>query len=158
MHRLKALPAALTALLAHGFAPLAQADHIEELLVSASHDRRTIDITDALSPSPDVARLLQKAPGANVNSNGPISGIQQYRGMAGSRVAVSLDGAQLSPAGPNWMDPPLSYAVGGQLDALEVHRGIAPVSAAQEAIGGAIIARHAHGKFTETRDFELSGQ
>ena len=113
----------------------AHADQMEELVVTASHDTRTIDVTSELVISPDVAQLLKKAPGANVNSNGPLTGIPQYRGMFGSRIAVSMDGAQLAPSGPNWMDPPLSYAVGGQLESLEVYRGIAPVSVAQESLG-----------------------
>lgn len=157
-HRRAALSSALIAVIAAEFAPRVAADHMEELVVSANHDRRTIDITDELSPSPDVTQLLKKAPGANVNTNGPLTGIPQYRGMSGARISVSLDGAQLAPSGPNWMDPPLSYATGGQLDALEVYRGIAPVSAAQEAIGGAVIARQTHGEFSRSGDFEISGR
>jgi iron complex outermembrane recepter protein len=139
-------------------ATTSQADHIEELVVSASHDTRTIDITDELVVAPDVAQLLKKAPGANVNSNGPITGIPQYRGMYGSRIATSLDGTQLAPSGPNWMDPPLSYARNGQLESLEVYRGIVPVSVAQESIGGAIDARTRRGEFTRSREFQVSGR
>lgn len=134
------------------------ADHIEELVVTASHDSRTIDITDELVISPDVAQLLKKAPGANVNSNGPLTGIPQYRGMYGSRIATSLDGTQLAPAGPNWMDPPLSYARNGQLQSLEIYRGIAPVSVAQESIGGAIDAQTNRGQFSTGRDFDVTGR
>lgn len=151
----KTLALALAATLA---ASHSQADHIEELVVTASHDTRTIDITDELVISPDVAQLLKKAPGANVNSNGPITGIPQYRGMSGPRVAVSVNGSQLAPSGPNWMDPPLSYATSGQLQSLKVYRGIAPVSVAQESIGGAIDARANEGEFTNSRDFNLSGR
>jgi iron complex outermembrane receptor protein len=131
---------------------------IEELVVTGRHDTRTIDITDELVISPDVAQLLKKAPGANVNSNGPLTGIPQYRGMFGSRIATSLNGSQLAPSGPNWMDPPISYAVGGQLESLEIYRGIVPVSVAQEAIGGAIDARTNRGNFTSSDEFELSGR
>ncbi|MEH6584944.1 MAG: TonB-dependent receptor [Halioglobus sp.] len=133
------------------------ADHIEELVVTASHDTRTINVSDELVVSADVAQLLKKAPGANVNSNGPLTGIPQYRGMSGSRIATSLDGTQLAPSGPNWMDPPLSYARNGQLQSLEVYRGIAPVSVAQESIGGAIDAHTNRGEFTAARDFSISG-
>ncbi len=139
-------------------AATAQAQGIEELVVSASHDTRTIDVTDALVVSADIAQLLKQAPGANVNSNGPITGIPQYRGMYGPRLATSLDGKQLAPAGPNWMDPPISYAVTAQLESLEVYRGIAPVSVAQESIGGAIDARTRHGEFGGDREFRLEGQ
>ena len=137
---------------------LALANPVEELVISAQRDTRTIDVTDALLISPDVAQLLKEAPGANVNSNGPITGIPQYRGMYGPRIAISLDGNMLAPAGPNWMDPPISYAVTAQLESLEVYRGIAPVSVAQESIGGAIDARTRHGEFTSSETFELQGE
>ena len=146
-----AVVAALTTLSAHG-------EHMEELVVTAIHDTRTVDVTSELVISPDVAQLLKKAPGANVNSNGPLTGIPQYRGMFGSRIAVSQNGAQLAPSGPNWMDPPLSYAVGGQLESLEIYRGIAPVSVAQESIGGAIDARTNRGSFSDSDDMELHGR
>ena len=146
-----AIAALLSALPVH-------ADHLEELVVTASHDKRTIDVADEMLISPDVAQLLKKAPGANVNSNGPLTGIPQYRGMYGPRVAVSMDGAHLAPSGPNWMDPPLSYAVGGQLESLELYRGIAPVSVAQESIGGAVDVKSMHGDFTDGKNFELAGR
>ena len=84
--------------------------------------------------------MLRRAPGANVNNNGPLSGIPQYRGMFGPRIGVQLDGMELAPAGPNWMDPPLSYAAAAQLESLKLYRGIAPVSVVQESIGGAVTA------------------
>lgn len=134
------------------------ADHLEELVVTASHDTRTIDVGDEISVAPDVTQLLKRAPGANVNSNGPLTGIAQYRGQYGARVAVSMDDTHLAPSGPNWMDPPLSYAVGGQLESLQLFRGIAPVSVAQESIGGAIKAEANRGVFTQSEDFTLHGR
>ena len=136
----------------------ALAEPMEELVVTATHSTRTIDVTNALSISPDVAQLLKVAPGANVNSNGPLTGIPQYRGMYGSRVATAIDGNQLAPSGPNWMDPPISYVVGSQLESLEVYRGIVPVSVAQESIGGAVDARLNKGTFGTGSDFALSGR
>lgn len=135
-----------------------RADHIEELVITASHDTRTIDVTSQLVISPDVAQLMRKAPGVTVISNGPLTGMPAYRGMFGPRIATSLDGSQLAPTGPNWMDPPLSYAVGAQLESLEIYRGIAPVSVAQESIGGAIDAKTRRGEFSASEDFELSGR
>ena len=78
--------------------------------------------------------------------------------MYGPRIATSLNGNQLAPAGPNWMDPPISYAVTAQLESLEVYRGIAPVSVAQESIGGAIEAHTHHGDFTNSHKFTASGK
>ena len=136
----------------------AAANPLEELVVSAQYDSRSIDVADALVVSADVSQLLKEAPGANVNSNGPITGIPQYRGMYGARIATSLDGTQLAPSGPNWMDPPISYARSGQLESLEIYRGIAPVSVAQESIGGAIDARTIRGEFSAGSDFKVSGK
>ena len=151
-----AVGAAATALLI--IAPNTLAQSIEELIVTGRHDTRTIDVTEALSISADPANLLHDAPGANVTSNGPISGIPQYRGLFGPRIAVSLDGNQLAPAGPNWMDPPISYAVTAQLEVLEVYRGIAPVRLAQETLGGAIDARTRRMDFGAGDEFALQGR
>ena len=98
------------------------ADHMEEVVVSGSHEKRTIDVVDELTIAADSAQLLKKAPDANVNGNGPLTGIPQYRGMYGPRVGVQLNGTQLAPAGPNWMDPPLSYAAAAQRVAAAVSR------------------------------------
>ena len=86
---------------------------IEEIRISASRDTRVINLAEEITPSPDLASLLKKAPGANVNRNGPLTGIAQYRGMYGPRIAVKVDGANIAPSGPNWMDAPLSYAATG---------------------------------------------
>jgi iron complex outermembrane receptor protein len=132
--------------------------NIEEVLVIAEPDSRRIDVTEALSVAPDPAQLLHAAPGANVTRNGPITGIPQYRGLFGPRIAVALDGNQLAPAGPNWMDPPISYAVTAQLEVLEVYRGIAPVRVAQETLGGAIEARTRRMAFGSSKTFDIQGR
>ena len=58
----------------------------------------------------DTATVLKEIPGANVNSNGPVTGIAQYRGLYGDRVAVSIDQLGVISGGPNAMDTPLFYA------------------------------------------------
>ncbi len=136
----------------------ARADTLEELLVSAKRDTRTVDVVQTLSVAPDVSQLLREAPGGNVNSNGPITSIPQYRGLFGPRIAVSLNGSTLAPAGPNWMDPPLSYAMSAQLESLQIYRGIVPVSVTQESIGGAIDAQTRRGSYGDSDKFELSGR
>ena len=136
----------------------AAADHMEELVITARHDSRVVEVSDDSLIAPDVTELLKRVPGGQVNSNGPLTGIPQYRGMYGGRIATTLDGTELAPSGPNWMDPPLSYAISGQLEALEVYRGIAPVSIAQESIGGAVQARTRVGDYATGSDFELSGR
>ncbi|MBL1352614.1 MAG: TonB-dependent receptor [Zetaproteobacteria bacterium] len=89
----------------------------------------------------DAADLLTSTAGANVNKNGPTTGIVQYRGMYGSRVNVQVNGLNIAPAGPNWMDPPLSHVAPLQLESIKVIRGISPVSAGAESIGGTVQAK-----------------
>ena len=54
--RYRFTPLAITTLLAAG---AAQADHLEELVVTASHDTRTIDVSDEFSVAADVTQLLK---------------------------------------------------------------------------------------------------
>jgi iron complex outermembrane receptor protein len=105
----------------------------------------------------DSAELLRSVPGANVNRNGALTGISQYRGMYGSRVNVLIDGLNVAPAGPNWMDPPLSYIPSPLLQDLTVIRGVSPVSAGSETIGGTIKANSRRGEFGIGSDYEIHG-
>jgi len=88
--------------------------------------------------APDLADWLISVPGANINSNGPITGVAQYRGLYGDRLATSLDGHPVIGAGPNAMDTPLSYSTPLIVDYLTVYRGVAPVSVGVNTLGGAI--------------------
>ncbi|MCU7959542.1 MAG: TonB-dependent receptor [gamma proteobacterium symbiont of Bathyaustriella thionipta] len=108
--------------------------------------------------SPDSADLLRNVPGANVNKNGPLTGISQYRGMYGSRVNVLVDGLNVAPAGPNWMDPPLSMIPSSQLQDIRVIRGVSPVSAGSETVGGTIMANSRRGDFSAGEQFDVHGR
>ena len=148
-------PRTLVGVLASAVSVVAWGGHMEEVIVSGSHEKRTIDVVDEMTIAADTAQLLKQAPGATVNGNGPLTGIPQYRGMYGPRVGVQLNGTQLAPAGPNWMDPPLSYAAAAQLESLQLYRGIAPVSVVQESIGGAVNAVTARGEFSDSSAMTL---
>lgn len=105
----------------------------------------------------DPADLLKYAPGASVNKNGVLTGIEQYRGMYGSRVNTLVNGLNVAPAGPNWMDPPLSYIPSAELADITVIRGISPVSEGSETIGGTIRANSRDGEFGSGEEFEAHG-
>ncbi|MBH79036.1 MAG: TonB-dependent receptor [Gammaproteobacteria bacterium] len=126
-----------------------QADRaeLEELVVIGEKYSRTYELADTVDIAPDSATLLRKAVGANIVSNGPLTGIAQIRGMSRYRINTQINGAVISAGGPNWMDPPLSYAPAAHLESLEVYRGIAPVGAGQESIGGVINAKTWDGEF-----------
>ena len=105
----------------------------------------------------DTASLLKRVPGANVNRNGPLTGIASYRGMFGNRINISIDGASMKEVGPNSMDPPLSHIPAPLTGNLTVHRGISPVSSGIESFGGSMHAESKKGRFSETDEIELSG-
>jgi len=131
---------------------------IEEITVVGVRDTHTVIVDDTLVATPDTAQLLRKMPGANVNKNGELTGIAQYRGMFGDRIQVSVDGAQINGAGPNAMDAPLHYAPVAILESLTINRGIVPVSKGQETIGGYVEANTYAGDFGTTKGFEFSGR
>jgi len=107
--------------------------------------------------APDLADWLTSVPGANINSNGPITGIAQYRGLYGDRVAASLDGHPVIGAGPNSMDTPLSYSTPLIVDSMTVYRGIAPVSAGINTLGGAVEVKMRKAETMNNQDTDLSG-
>lgn len=106
----------------------------------------------------NTALLLKRVAGANVNFNGTLAGIAQYRGMYAERVNIDVDGMTIGNACSNNMDAPLHYMPRTLVERLEVIRGIAPVSSGIETIGGTVIARSRAGAFGEDDNFRLSGR
>ncbi len=140
---------------------LASADHntdpideivVEEKITSAA--AAAVDMEQAALL--DTAAALKSIPGANVNTNGSITGIAQYRGMYGDRVAVTIDNHAVVSGGPNSMDAPFSYVSPMITETVAVERGIASVSSSPEAIGGHLDARLARGSFGD-EDFGIAG-
>ncbi|MCB1670787.1 MAG: TonB-dependent receptor [Gammaproteobacteria bacterium] len=140
-------------------AVLAQdAQRVQEITVVGVRDTHTVVTDDKMVAPPDTAQLLRKMPGANINKNGELTGIAQYRGMYGDRIRVSVNGAQISGAGPNAMDSPLHYAPVAILESLTINRGIASVSSGQETIGGYVQAQTYSGEYGGSGDFEFKGR
>ena len=108
--------------------------------------------------TPDTGDLVKRLPGANVNKNGAITSIAQYRGLFGNRVNVLVDGTNLHEVGPNSMDSPLSYIPSTLLADVAVFRGIAPVSSGIETIGGTMMANSKKAEFTNSDEAEFHGQ
>ena len=138
-----------------------EAETIYEILVPgetiSSENILLVSPKDSPSAAIDSASLLKALPGANVNSNGPITGIAQYRGLYGDRVAIIMDEENVMSGGPNAMDAPLSYAPPLLLESLSATQGIASVSASQESIGGEMKASLDRGQFGEERQFTGRG-
>jgi len=138
-------------------APPARVDVLVTGEPAPSFERSRIRPEQSRGAEPDAAALLRGTPGANVNSNGPVSGQVQYRGMFGPRMNVRVDGMAIAPGGPNWMDPPLHYVPRAQLEELELERGIASVGDGIESFGGTVRARSKQGRFAESDAFEIHG-
>jgi iron complex outermembrane recepter protein len=134
------------------------AQRVEEITVIGVRDTHTVITDDTLVAPADTAQLLRKMPGANINKNGELTGIAQYRGMYGDRIRVSVNGAQINGAGPNSMDAPLHYAPVAILESLTINRGIASVSSGQETIGGYVEAKTYSGEYGSGNAFEFGGR
>ena len=142
------LPAALTAQ-----EPIdGRASAVDEVRVigrSVTTDMARVEVSRELLV--DTATVLKDIPGANVNANGPVTGIAQYRGMFGDRISVVIDHLGVVSGGPNAMDTPLSYLSPMITENLSVVRGIPSVSLAPESIGGHVSTTLSRG------DFSLAG-
>lgn len=124
--------------------------------IKPSLNQRVIDETQTIAP--DVSQLLLDLPGASINQNGKVSAIAQYRGLYGDRIAIKLNGHTIMGAGPNAMDTPLSYSPAITTESMQVFRGIAPVSAAIETLGGAILVHNVTAKLTDSDSWKASGE
>jgi iron complex outermembrane recepter protein len=130
---------------------------VTEVEITGISDTSELITSDRMIASPDAGALLRHLPGANINKNGELTGIAQYRGMFGNQVNVAINGLPISSAGPNAMDSPLHYAPLAMLEAITLHRGITPVSMGMETIGGSLEASTFRGDFKGT-DFEFNSK
>jgi iron complex outermembrane receptor protein len=136
------------------------AEHLELPTLSVegiSAEEAPYALPNTIISVPDTGELLKKLPGANINRNGPLTSIAQYRGLYGGRVNVLIDGVKISSAGPNSMDSPLSYIPGTRLESISLYRGISPVSSGIETLGGTIIASSKKAEFTHNENVEFHG-
>ena len=84
----------------------------------------------------DFGDQLAALPGVSISRNGPVTGLIQYRGLYGDRVGVTIDGVDITGAGPNAMDSPLSHVLPEPGLTATLYRGIVPVSAGVQTLGG----------------------
>jgi Outer membrane receptor for ferrienterochelin and colicins len=110
---------------------------------------------DELKPeaaaSSDTASVLGNIPGVNVYSAGGVSGLPVIDGFADDRLNILIDGASISSACANHMNPPLSYIAPLNIGKVEVLSGITPVSKGGDSIGGTIIVDRQAPQFAATR-------
>jgi iron complex outermembrane receptor protein len=135
------------------------ADNIEKIVVTATHlntqinAEATVKVTD-----PDLSSWLTSVPGANINRNGAVTGIAQYRGLFGDRVSTTINGHNIIGSGPNAMDSPLSYGPTFLVESMSVYQGIAPVSAGLDTLGGAIEVTTLKADISHSSNLTKNGQ
>ncbi|WKE66251.1 TonB-dependent receptor [Gallaecimonas kandeliae] len=76
--------------------------------------------------------------GVDFSAAGGVSALPVLNGLMGDRVKVQLDGADISSACANQMNPPLSYVSGNQIGSAQVLAGVSPVSLGGDNIAGVI--------------------
>ena len=144
------LAAAMAPFLIAAGAPLcAQSEEVNEIRVVGRQEfRETQFDATRTSAGADSALLINRVPGGGANSNGPLSGQIQYRGMFGPRVNVRIDGMLIHGGGPNWMAPPLHHIPAALMQDLVVEQGIASITTGG-GIGGAATARWKRPSFND---------
>ncbi len=85
----------------------------------------------------DTADILSEH-GVNFSSAGGISSLPVLRGLNDERIKLIIDGAEITSACANHMNPALSYIDSSRVNSVEVMAGITPVSMGGDSIGGTI--------------------
>jgi len=122
---------------------------------STTVDRRRIAPLSAATS--DTASLLRDVPGLALSAAGGISSLPVIHGLADDRLRIRVDGMDLISACANHMNPPLSYIDPTQVENLQVHAGITPVSLGGDSIGGTILATSRAPRFAEAGEGVLAG-
>jgi iron complex outermembrane receptor protein len=86
----------------------------------------------------DTAQLLDEVPGVYFHTGGGVSGLPTIRGLADDRVRILVNGATVSSACANHMNPSLSYINPAKVAKISVMTGITPVSMGGDSLGGTI--------------------
>ena len=138
----------------------AQSNDVLQDVITVYGSHMTAQTQDNIKPetepvaAPDAAAFVARLPGADINNNGQLSGQVQYRGLFGPRINVQVDGNNVMPGGPGWMDPPLHYAPMPLVARIQVDRGVSPVRNGPGLAGG-VNAVFKKANFGETSEFNM---
>ncbi len=146
--------------LALGFAPASQAEEIFSMPDIVVQGARAPAVGETrLRPdggtgtvTNDLAGWLKSAPGVQAVAAGGVSSLPSIRGFSDERLSTRIDGMEIFAACPNHMNPALSYLGTGQVEEVRIYRGVSPVSAGGDAIGGSIQVK------TKTPGFVKAGE
>lgn len=118
---------------------------------SANPRMITIDPSIAIQPLPanDGADALKHIAGFSVIRKGGTDGDPTFRGMAGSRLPVLLDGACTLGGCGNRMDPPTAYVFPSSFDKVTVLKGPQSVLYGPGASAGVVLFERSAPRFVE---------
>lgn len=141
--------------------PVSSGNTLEEIIVvGASRGKADTELEAGIEPvrvqAADSAGLIALMPGGALVNNGAVSGQVQFRGLAGARVDVTVDGQRFGSGGPNLMDPAMQYAPPTLLASLDVARSIGSVSKGP-GLAGSVNARYKTVGFSNEATFVTSG-
>lgn len=90
--------------------------------------------------------------GVDFSAAGGVSNLPILNGLMGDRVKVLVDGAEVTAACANQMNPPLSYISANQVTAYNVVAGVSPVSAGGDNIAGVISVNSISPQYSENTE------
>jgi iron complex outermembrane receptor protein len=93
--------------------------------------------------SADTAALLTIYPSVDLYQAGGLSALPSIRGLNDDRIKFTIDGASITAACGNHMNPALSYIAPSNVGSIEVLAGITPVSMGGDSIAGTINVKSA---------------
>jgi iron complex outermembrane receptor protein len=149
----------LTLCLALAFAPgafAAETVTLDEVVVTAPAMEQPLVVqTDPRKPrqpvpAHDGADYLKTIPGFNVIRKGGTDGDPVFRGMAGSRLNILLDGEQILGGCGGRMDPPTAYVFPSSYDKITLLKGPQSVLYGPGSSAGTVLFERNFAKRTDT--------
>jgi iron complex outermembrane receptor protein len=108
--------------------------------------------------APDTPALFTRTPGAAVVRNGAQSSFVQLNGLSGDRIRTLIDDMEITPAGPNAMDPSLSYIDPASVQSLTVFPTITPADLGGNVIGGTVLVSTPPPAFSDDGSLLFKGE
>lgn len=117
-------------------------EHLEEVVIHGQHEQ-------LMHGTGDASEHLRKQ-GVDFASAGGISSLPILHGMNDDRIKLLIDGATITSACANHMNPALSYMDSSRVSVAEVIAGVTPVSQGGDSIAGTIIIESEQPVFAES--------
>lgn len=115
--------------LSYGSFAQAEAINVEEIVVTGARTESPLQVSTNPKaprqpvPAQDGADYLKTIPGFSVIRKGGADGDPVFRGMAGSRISMLVDGETILGGCSNRMDPPTAYIFPEAFDSIRVIKG-----------------------------------